>query len=413
MITEKLPPLSPNSQQKPSNSGDIYLIAQLRGEMMKVQQAIQRLSSDYAQLSSVIPENIAQTINQLESNCNILDSKISSETQRDWISELNQLEANINNITTKFTKYNNKTGKNIHSQQFAKSCSTFEMELNKTNEDFLNNLEKDIMSQIALLKGEIPKETEPEEDPLKFTAMMVEIQEKTSKEKVFVEKHTDPELTTRVRRHTDRVKMVEDLIKYHMNNIVPSQSQPVADIKKKNDELEKILAEVQEKISSLKIDSNTKEVEVVKQESSDEPHNTLTREEMLKFSAEINTDAQNITLEIQQMADQVLASAEQLSSQIDASGKKLHNIALGAEKSLKRAEGIADNVDLICPANFVPKDDVTEEDVKKANKAAKVTVQKVTKDVEQRLKIANEKINKIKLVAIKDELPQVNEPKKS
>ncbi|EAX93548.1 hypothetical protein TVAG_203390 [Trichomonas vaginalis G3] len=411
MIGEKLPPLSPNAPPKPSNSSDIFVIAQLRGEMMKVQQSIQRLSSDYAQLDTIIPENIAQTINQLESNCNILDTKVTSETSRDWISELNELEKNINAISSKYSKFNNKTNKNIHSQQFAKSCTTFEMELNKTNEEFLNKLERDIMNQIAQLKGEIPQETkEEEEDPLKLTAMMVEVQEKTSKERIFIEKRTDPELTARVRRHVDRVNMIEDLIKYNMNNYTPAQSQPVADIKKKNEEIEAILADVREKVNNLTNENiETQKPKDAEAKPVEEPVQTLTRDEMLKFSASINTSIQGISLESQQLAETILKQSESIVDQIDQSGKKLHTVALEAEKSLKRAEGISEHVEIISSVSIAEQPEVTEEDVKKAAKTANNKVQKVIKDVDQRLKIINDRINKVKAAAVKDQIPTVNE----
>ena len=79
----------------------------------------------------------------------------------------------------------------------------------------LQQLQKEILEKVEKIKGEEPENKEEVVDnngSMKLTAMMVDIKDEKQEETVYTQKKPDPELSLRVRRHTDRIRNIESCI---------------------------------------------------------------------------------------------------------------------------------------------------------------------------------------------------------
>ena len=359
MIEEKLPPLSPNSQKSNSSKApsDAFVIAQLRGEMMKVQQSIQRLSSDYDQLASLLPDGLALTLTQYESNSHILDTKVTSETSRNWLDELGFLSSTLESINYEYNECNNRLKKTKKADIFEKNCNNFELKLYEENKTFLENLEQKITERISEMREKQEKEeqqkketeeNEKEEEPddkLRLTAMIVEFQNKQNEEKVYTKKHPDPELSLRIKRHTDRIRRVEDLIQYYSQSIKPATETPIAEIKELFEKNKELAQQVGEKFQGI-INNKSKPSSTLTSAKTT-PLPFFNKEELRNATNELNQLAFDVTNKSQNYTKDIQKEAKNITDDIQKSLNKIRNVGLESEKSAKLAELIEENVEIM------------------------------------------------------------------
>ena len=395
MSEEKLPPLSPNR----NSNNDGFMIAQIRGEMMKVQQSIQRLSSDYDQLKAIIPEGLHQTISQLESNSHILDTKVTTETSRNWLDELSFLASDVESINYAYDTCNEQIKKLKQSEVFEQNCHNFELSLNKENEDFIEKLQSDVIKRVDGMKGEDEKDEEPSEesqDPLKLTAMMVEVNEEKQNETVYIKKRPDPELSLRVKRHTDRIRHIEDLLQYYSSTIKTPEKSPINDIKelvRTNSELCKEIEQSFEKIVSDAYNEHN-DVNVVTKDGK-EIH-FVTRGELQEAGREIANYASSITQKSINYTNTLQEKLKGMTDRLSAATSKIREVAYGAEVNYKMEELIEENISLIMSDQPQEQQEEykDEDDVRNAVAASKTKMSSLTSSTSLKLKNINERLQK-------------------
>ena len=408
MSEERLPPLSPNSQKLNSSKGpsDAFVIAQLRGEMMKVQQSIQRLSSDYDQLAELLPDGLAQTLAQYESNSHILDTKVTSETSRNWLNELNSLSSILDSINNDYKECNEKLKKTKKADVFAKNCNRFELKLNEENKTFLDSLQQKITQKINDLRekmekeekeksedGELDRTQEEPDEKMRLTAMIVEFQDKQKDAKVYVKKHPDPELSLRIKRHTDRIRHVEDLLKYYSSSIKPVKETPIAEIKELFAKNKELSLQIEEKFQS--ISNNKSKPPSTITSAKDTPLPFFNREELRNAGDELRQLAFDITNKSHSFTEEIQNEAKSITDDVQKSLNKIRNVGLESEKSAKLAELIEENVEIMKEEPYKSgRVHYDENDAKEEAEKAKDQIDKMLSETNKKLEDINKRLKR-------------------
>ena len=402
MTEEKLPPLSPNSQKSNKGPSDAFVIAQLRGEMMKVQQSIQRLSSDYDQLFALLPDGLAQTLAQYESNSHILDAKVTSETSRNWIDELNSLSLSLENIHKQYSDCNARLKKTKQASVFETNCNNFELQLTEKNKQFLDNLENEITEKINKLRQKLEKEgseeqldseetTKKSQEKMRLSAMIVEVKERQNSENIFVKKHPDPELSLRIKRHTDRIRHIEDLLQYYSSSIKVVQESPIEEIKNLYAQNQQLSQQIEEKFQNIATNKSKPPSTIHSAEGTPIPY--FTREELHNAGEELRKLAFDITNKSIQYTKDIQSEAQKLTDDVKNSLSNIRNVAMESEKSAKLSELIEENVELMKQEPFHSgRVHLDENDAKEEAEKSKDQIDKLLADTNKKLENINERL---------------------
>lgn len=321
-LAGRLPPISPKSKE---GNTDSLQIAQIRMEMMKVQQSIQRLTSDLERIKEEVPEDMSSLLTQLECNSLSIDNKVKVELEKDWISQFEAVKSNLEMIDYNYIRHKETLQKAESSVFFANECNNLEKKLKKENTEFLDNLRAEVDKKIdEILESRKRREESKKEFPnngFKFSAVLAEPKntEVLSESKRIQQVRHDPTLSLRVRRHKERLSHLEDSVSALLSLPKPKP------IKEKNKEINEMIAkaednikEIEQKLKFIKHEEDEK----FARENTTVKHDVLgeriTKEQLRDCSIEIER-------EILELKDDIVNDTNYISKEIDAILSKIQN----------------------------------------------------------------------------------------
>jgi len=225
--SEALPPLN-------AKKSDMSQVSQIRSEMMKLQQGIQRLSNSYNQIESDVPRDLCLSINKLDSNTLGFEQHVRTELSRDWIQELNQIDSQIVNLSGFIDKHIAETKVMQKNSQFVSMCGSLERNLKDQNSSFLGSCRNEVDSMIREIASEFGLSIDykiQQKNEYKFSAKLNEIKKMDANDLIQETKFEEINVRNRVEKHNERVLIIQDMVKRVAGQPPPIQVDVFADAK--------------------------------------------------------------------------------------------------------------------------------------------------------------------------------------
>lgn len=227
LMSTPLPPIS-GSSGTASRQTEPFQVSSVRGDMMKMQQVIQRLTSQYESVIQAVPARLPERLVNLQSAGVALDSNITTETSFNYSASLKELRASINNLQKDFDAHIEETRMQLSNDNFTVAVAQLEQEINQVNNDWLRRMEELIEKRLEKYEKAQSRGKETVELHLKSSFG------DDSGEPEVIEIETtapiNPEMQRRVVKHSERVRLIEDRFTDVLAKEIPAMS-PVQYIK--------------------------------------------------------------------------------------------------------------------------------------------------------------------------------------
>jgi ElaB/YqjD/DUF883 family membrane-anchored ribosome-binding protein len=122
-------------------SPDSLQIASVRGEMMKIQQSIQRLTSQFEGVIDYIPALLPQTVSNLQQKTQNIQKRVQEEVSYDYKRAFRGLKDAIRTLDKDFTSHVLETRMSLTQDPFTQAVFHLESELNQINNRKMRALE--------------------------------------------------------------------------------------------------------------------------------------------------------------------------------------------------------------------------------------------------------------------------------
>jgi hypothetical protein len=187
-----------------------FQIAAIRADMIKIQQAIQRQTSQYEKVISYVPPRLPQLMSRLKKSAAALQPRVQAEVSFDYDGAIGELEQSIAALDSAFGPHVQATRTALSKDPFMRCVAELESSVARSNDTKFGEFRARLDAEVSRYEASMVV-TEPEKIPLHLTAQIREDGEESEIEVVYVEAtaRVSPDLTWRVRRHADRVRKIE------------------------------------------------------------------------------------------------------------------------------------------------------------------------------------------------------------
>lgn len=333
-----------------SKNYDKYSPSAIRGDMMKLQQQIHLIHNQFDQVSLLIPPDLPSNLPSLINQMQILNTRVNAETQYNYSKEIASLEKKINELSQKLTMHENATKnlKNMPGDYNDNSLSDLEKKITASNNLFLDNVHTKIKQRLekyAVQQDSNTNSNEPKTIDLHLSANFPsnsksETENSTSKNntrivKIETNSTLDPAIHQRVKRHSDRIQLVEEdfdrLLLKKVPNVLPQKQiqeifskseqdkKQITELENKYDELESTLRDIKQERQDL-IEKKKKMKEAMKNIPG-----AVTFTEFSDFKNKLFDEFNNLSIEITTAQNEVNDSFIDLNENLDSIDKKIND----------------------------------------------------------------------------------------
>ncbi|OHS97287.1 hypothetical protein TRFO_09571 [Tritrichomonas foetus] len=246
--TTPLPPLQPQN----TTSQDVFTASNIRTEMTKMQQSLQRCNQIYNDYFSNIPPNIPGSIKSIQDSLN----NISKETQKNFYQNFQKSLSKYNSLYDTLSaslKHHIETTQNMgQADSFSDKIPAFEKSLEFQNKKLLENLERQLNEKVN--NSEMKTKEKIEEPKFKLVSPFSESQ-KIDAQKIVSKEKTFSTLDTvlNLEKHNERLQSLENKIDIALNRQKEIQS---ASENETHQKISDIIFENHVKVRNLAIKAN-------------------------------------------------------------------------------------------------------------------------------------------------------------
>lgn len=331
-----------------SKNYDKYSPSAIRGDMMKLQQQIHRIHNQFDQVSQLIPPDLPNNLPNLINQMQILNTRVNAETQYNYSKEIASLEKKINELSQKLTMHENVTKnlKNMPGDYNDNSLSDLEKKITASNNLFLDNLHTKIKQRLekyAVQQDNNTNSNEPKTIDLHLSANFPSNSEtensrgKNNTQIIKIETNStlDPAIHQRVKRHSDRIQLVEEdfdrLLLKKVPNILPQKQ--IQQIFSKSEQDKKQIIELENKYNEL--ESTLRDIKQERQELIEKKKKmkeatknipgAVTFSEFSDFKNKLFDEFNNLSIEITTAQNEVNDSFIDLNENLNSIDKKIND----------------------------------------------------------------------------------------
>lgn len=349
-----LPPLKASNQR----ASESILALNIRSEISKIQQSLQRSNQLYIDYFSDVPFDISESLRTIQESQNSISKKVQKNKLEEFKKKTNKYFSKIDSLTKTLQNHINSYQISGQTDFFAENFPSFEKSLITQNQIILENLEKKLFEKIDEYEKQMKMETGSPQYKFELNFSNSSKQQAQEKEKNEVQTFSTLNTVLDLERHNRRLQSLEDKIEIAVNQQKEIRTASEKDVSR---QIAEKINENHEKIRNLLIKSQKikRRIEHPPPPIPDEPppikfrkKSNIEQYEFDQFSNKVNESNDRILAQIEYFENfseqkisgfnQSVEMIEQKVADFEASVSNLNDLLASVNQKIEDAE---DNFD--------------------------------------------------------------------
>lgn len=304
--TIPLPPLKASNQRQLES----YLPGNIRSEMNKIQQSLQRSNQLFNDYLSDIPLDISESLQEIQESQNSISKEIRKNKLDNIKEKLSKYNSTVDSLSSDFYNHIELAQTNGQIDFFAEIFPSFKESLITQNQTILDNLEKQLLEKVNDYEQKIKIHDDTSQYKLKSPFSDLESKKhKKEKKESEIESFSTLDTVLNLEKHNKRLQSLENKIEIALNRQKESQ---IALKKDKTKQTTDSVMQNHEKIKKLLIQSRviSKKIEhPIPRISDDQPEITFKKKSNVE-----QYEFENFSRNINELNDKIITQIESFES---------------------------------------------------------------------------------------------------